>query len=147
MAKGNVLLRKAFVEMQKESPDLGVAFNLLEQSANKGNAEALYAIGTWYLYGTFVKKNPSLAVEYFMSSVEGNHSNAYFDLGICYESGTGVKKNYKKVFDCYLNAALLGNNQAIYEVGRCYYYGIGIPRNERIAGIWLRQAKEKGVID
>ncbi|MFY0254335.1 tetratricopeptide repeat protein [Chitinophaga sp. 30R24] len=119
----------------------------MKQSANKGNAEALYAIGTWYLHGTFVEKNPFLAVEYFLISIEGNYSNAYFDLAVCYENGDGVKKSFKKAFECYLNAALLGDKQAIYEVGRCYYYGIGISKNEGIANIWLRQAKEKGITD
>ncbi|MFB6454382.1 tetratricopeptide repeat protein [Chitinophaga sp. Hz27] len=147
MAKGKALLQKAFVEMQKEHPDLEIAFNFLKQSANKGNAEALYAIGTWYLHGTFVEKNPFLAVEYFLSSIEGNYSSAYFDLAICYENGEGVKKNYRKAFECYLNAALLGDNQALYEVGRCYYYGIGISKNEGVANIWLKQAKEKGITD
>lgn len=145
MPKGDVLLRKAFVEMQKEFPDLTIAFKLLEQSANQGNAEALYAIGTWYLHGTFVEKSSFLAVEYFLKSIEGNYSNAYFDLAVCYETGEGVKENSIKAFECYLNAALLGDKQAIYEVGRCYYYGIGILKNERVANIWLRQAREKGI--
>lgn len=147
MAKGNALLRKAFVEMQKKYPDLQIVFNLLKQSANKGNAEALYAVGTWYLYGTFVEKDPFLAVEYFLSSIEGNYSNAYFDLSVCYENGDGVKKSFKKAFECYLNAALLGDKQAVYEVGRCYYYGIGISKNVGVANIWLRQAREKGIMD
>lgn len=133
--------------MQKESPDLQSAFDFLRQSANMGNAEANYAIGTWYLHGTFVKKNPFLAVEHFLSAIDGNYSSAYFDLAICYETGNGARKNYKKAFECYLNAALTGDKQAIYEVGRCYYYGIGIPKNERIAEVWIRQAKEKGIAD
>lgn len=147
MAKGNVLLRKAFVEMQKEHPDLQIAFNLLKQSADKGNAEALYAIGTWYLHGTFVEKNSFLAVEYFLRSIEGNYSSAYFDLAICFENGDGVRKSFKKAFECYLNAALLGDIQAVYEVGRCYYYGIGISKDEGIANIWLKQAREKGITE
>ncbi|HEY8956611.1 tetratricopeptide repeat protein [Chitinophaga sp.] len=145
MAKGNILLRKAFNEMQKKSPDLQISFDFLQQSASLGNAGARYALGTWYLHGTYVKKNPALAVEYFLNSIEDNYSSAYFDLAVCYENGSGVRKNYKRAFECYLNAALTGDQQAIYEVGRCYYYGIGTPKNERIANIWITQAREKGI--
>jgi len=147
MTKGIVSLRKAFAEMQREQPNLQIVFNLLNQSADKGNAEAKYAIGTWYLHGRFEEKNPFLAVEYFLNSIAGNNSNAYFDLAVCYENGEGVKKSLKKAFECYLNAALLGDSQAIYEVGRCYHYGIGISKNEGIANIWLKQAEEKGITD
>lgn len=145
MPKGNVLLKKALVEMEKEKPDLKVAFGFLERAAKTGNPEALYAIGTWYLFGRFVKKKPSEAVQYFLKSIEGNNSNAYYDLGVCYEKGVGIEKSHKSAFECYLNAALLGDKQSLYEVGRCYYYGIGVSKSIRIGEIWLKHAKRNGI--
>lgn len=147
MAKGDILLRKALTEMESDKPDLKKAFELLEKSAIENNYEALYAIGTWYIHGRFVKKNAFLAVDYFLKSVEGNNSSAYYDLAVCYEKGVGIKKNYKKGFECYLNAALLGNQQSLYEVGRCYYYGIGVSKNINIGRIWLKQAEANGIIN
>ncbi len=145
MAKGDITLKKALAEMEKEKPDLKVAFDFLERSAREKNPEALYAIGTWYLFGRFVKKNPSEAVQYFLKSITGNNSNAYYDLGVCYEKGVGIKKNLKSAFECYLNAALLGDKQSLYHVGRCYYYGIGIPKNISIGNIWLKHAELNGI--
>ncbi len=145
MGKGDIILRKALAEMEKETPDLKVAFDFLERSAKKNNPEALYAIGTWYLFGRFVKKNPSEAVRYFLKSIEGNNSSAYYDLAVCYEEGVGVKKSYKSALECYLNAALLGDKQSLYEIGRCYYYGIGTPQNINIANIWLKHAELNGI--
>jgi len=145
MAKGSNLLKQALVEMEKEKPDLKIAFGLLERSAKRKNPEALYAIGTWYLFGRFVKKNPSEAVHYFLKSIEGNNSSAYYDLAVCYEEGVGVKKNYRAAFESYLNAALLGDKQSLYEVGRCYYYGVGISKNISIANIWLKHAEINGI--
>jgi uncharacterized protein len=78
MAKGEINLKKALHEMEKQSPDLKKAFEFLERSAIENNYEALYAIGSWYLTGRLVKKNPFLAVEYFLRSIEGNNSNAFF---------------------------------------------------------------------
>ena len=145
MAKGYLLLKQASAEMAKEKPDLKVAFNFLQRAASQKNAEALYALGTWYLFGTFVKKAPSEAVKYFLQAIEGNNSNAFYDLAVCYEEGVGIKKNKKAAFDCYLNAALLGDKQSLYEVGRCYYYGIGISKNLDLAEIWLKHAELNGI--
>jgi uncharacterized protein len=147
MKKEDILLNQALAEMEKKKPDLKKAFELLKQSAAQNNYEALYAIGTWYLHGKFVKKNAFLAIEYFLKSVEGNNSSAYYDLAICYENGEGVKKNNKKAFECYLNAALSGDKQSLYEIGRCYYHGIGVIKNKTIGLIWLKQAEINGIIN
>jgi len=145
MANGDLILKQALTEMEKEKPDLKVAFDLLQRSAKQKNFEALYAIGTWHLFGRFVKKDPSEAVKYFLQAIEGNNSNAYYDLGVCYEEGVGIRKNKKAAFECYLNAALLGDKQSLYEVGRCYYYGIGTPKSVHIAEIWLKHAELNGI--
>ena len=145
MGKGDIILRKALAEMEKETPDLKVAFDLLQTAAHQKNCEALYAIGTWYLFGRFVKKDPSEAVKYFLQAIEGNNSSAYYDLAVCYEEGVGIRKNKKAAFECYLNAALLGDKQSLYQVGRCYYYGIGVSKNMSIADIWLRHAEINGI--
>jgi uncharacterized protein len=49
MAKGERMLKKALVEMEKDKPDLKIAFDFLNKSAKAQNSEALYALGTWYL--------------------------------------------------------------------------------------------------
>ena len=144
MGKQN-LMSEFLTEMQKEKPDLKVAFDLLQTAAHQKDSEALYAIGTWYLFGRFVKKDPSEAVKYFLQAIEGNWSDADYDLAVCYEKGVGIRKNKKAAFECYLNAALLGDKQSLYQVGRCYYYGIGVSKNMSIADIWLRHAEINGI--
>jgi TPR repeat protein len=139
------LMSEFLAEMQKEKPDLKVAFDLLQTAARENNSVALYAIGTWYLFGRYVKKNPSEAVKYFLQAIEGNNSDAYYDLAVCYEKGVGIKKNKKAAFECYLNAALLGDKQSLYAVGRCYFYGIGAPKNMHIGEIWLKHAELNGI--
>ncbi|MBS1668372.1 MAG: sel1 repeat family protein [Bacteroidetes bacterium] len=145
MGNGGILLKKALAEMEKEEPNMKIAFEFLSASAKAQNPEALYALGTWYLHGRFVKKKPVEAVRYFLKSIEGNNSSAYYDLAVCYEKGIGIKKNYRAAFKCYINAALSGDKQALYEVGRCYYYGIGTPKNIDISTIWLKHAELNGV--
>lgn len=145
MPVGDLIVKKALSEAKKKKADLRQVYQLLERAAFKGNAEALYAIGTWYLHGKYLKKNASIAVQYFLKSIEKNHPSAFYDLAVCFEKGVGVKKNKAKAFENYLNAALLGDRQSLYEVGRCYYYGIGVSKNLTIANIWLKIAKLQGI--
>jgi len=146
MVKGKNLLKKAEIELKKQNPELKAVFSFLMDAANLDNHEAMYAIGTWYLHGKYVKRDSTLAVEYFLKSVKGNNSNAYYDLAICLEKGVGTKKNKRKAFECYLNAALFGDKQSLYEVGRCYYHGIGISKNKEVGAIWLKRAKADGIV-
>jgi uncharacterized protein len=145
MGKGDNILKKALAEMEKGKPNLRIAFDFLNESAKAQNPEALYALGTWYLHGRFVKRKPAEAVHYFLQSIEGNNSSAYYDLAVCYEKGIGIKKNHKAAFECYLNAALLGDKQALFEIGRCYYYGVGVSKNISTSKIWLKHAELNGI--
>lgn len=145
MSRRNAMVAKAYREMNKAKPDLEKSFSWLVKASEKNDPEALYAVGTWYLHGRFVRKNSKLAVQYFQKAINGNNREAYYDLGICYERGVGISKNKQEAFKCYLHAALLGDKQAIYEVGRCYYYGIGVAKNIELAEIWIENAKLHGI--
>ena len=106
---------------------------------------AIYALGTWYLFGKFVEKDLGKAFESFLKASNDNHPEACFDLAKCYEEGIGVNKNLNNAFESYLKAALLGDKQALYEVGRCYYYGIGVKKDARLATLWLDIASYNGI--
>lgn len=145
MSTGETLVKRALAEMDKEHPDLAKTFSFLERAAAFENPEALYAIGTWYVFGKYVKQDIVKGVSYFKRSARYGYVMAYADLGIAYESGKGTRKNLKKTFECYLSGALEGNDQCYYEVGRCFYYGIGIKQDRTIARIWLNHAEKKGI--
>ncbi|KYP14345.1 tetratricopeptide repeat protein [Flavihumibacter sp. CACIAM 22H1] len=141
-AKAEKYLRMAHSEMERNDADLKKVFNILNKSADLGNPEAIYALGTWYLHGRFVNKNTREAVRYLKLSAKLDYPDALFDLAICYELGEGIARNTGKAVECYLKAALLGEINSLYELGRCYYYGIGIEKNTRIAKIWLQRASQ-----
>lgn len=106
---------------------------------------AIYALGTWFLFGKFVEKDENKAFELFLKASEENHREDCFDLAKCYEEGIGVNKSLNNAFESYLRAALLGDKQSLYEVGRCYYYGIGIKKDEKLADLWLDIAAYNGI--
>lgn len=114
------------------------AFRLLERSAGLGNAEAIYAIGTWHLFGTHVRKNFRKAAEYLQRASDLGHAAASFDLAVSYEKGKGVDRDKGHAFRLYMKAALLGDRQAKYEVGRCFYWGIGTTKDRQAAEVWYK---------
>jgi TPR repeat protein len=109
------------------------AFALLEEADKHNDPVASYALGTWYLHGTYVAKNFQKAVDYLNKAAKGEVKEAFFDLAVCYEKGIGVRKNLRKAFENYLAASQLGDKEALYEVVRCFYYGIGVEENRSLS--------------
>lgn len=115
---------------------------MLKKADELGNAEAAYAVGTWYLFGKHVRKNYRTAVEYLQRATERGWANAAFDLAVCHEKGAGVPKDKAEAFSLYMKAARMGNQQAAYEVGRCFYWVIGTTKNISAAGVWFEGSDE-----
>ena len=143
--KGDRLYKAALKEAANENANLEYVYGLLDKAKQKNNTMAIYALGTWYLFGKFVEKDLNKAFELFLKASDNNHPEACFDLAKCYEEGAGVAKNLNHAFESYVKAALLGDKQALYEVGRCYYYGIGIKKDEKLATLWLNIASYNGI--
>ncbi|HRO39007.1 MAG TPA: tetratricopeptide repeat protein [Flavobacteriales bacterium] len=122
----------------------GAAFELLSKAADAGNAEAIYAIGTWYLFGTHVRKNFRQAAGMLQRAADLGHASANFDLAVSYEKGKGVERDRSKAFSLYMKAALLGDEQATFEVGRCFHWGIGTLRDRQAAEVWFKAFKRFG---
>lgn len=145
--KGDRKYNEALKMATEDDTDLERVFNLLNQSRNLGNAKATYALGTWYLFGKFVKKDTKKAIEFFKYAADKQVSEACYDLALSYEKGVGTIKNLRLAFQYYVKAALLNDTQSLYEVGRCYFYGIGVEKDKVLSSIWLETAKYYGVTD
>ena len=141
-SKDQTAYDQALREMKKMRPDVAIAKGLLERARMKGDLRASYALGTWYLHGTGVRRNISKAVALLREGARGGVPSASFDLAVCFEQGVGVSINPRSAFRCFLEAALRGDTGALYEVGRCLYYGIGVVRDTRVAWIWLDRSRE-----
>ena len=135
----------ALKEASKKNANNKKVFALLNQSLDKRDPRAAYALGTWYLYGKHVEKNIRKGIKLIRQAAEKNVPDALYDLAVSYETGDCLPKNKKLAAEYYLRAALYGEKQSIYEVGRCYYYGIGVPKDRRLAKVWFDRAKELGV--
>lgn len=135
------LVREAEILARKK--DYPSAYKLLNRADAKGVAEASYALGTWHLYGRFVKKDFPAAVQYLSKAAKQGNADALFNLAVCYERGEGVKKDLKKAHDFYLLAFVYGDRAAAYEIGRMLYYGLGIEKDQELAESFIAVSKQK----
>lgn len=145
MSKGDSAYRKALAEMRQGDPDVEKARALLEEAVHLGNANAAYALGTWYLHGTYVMKNLKKAIELIESAANADVPDACYDLAVSYEKGVGVEKNLERAFDLYVKAMLNGEKQSIYEVGRYFFHGIGVAKDERVGLLFVNFARERKI--
>lgn len=120
---------KQAMELENSGGEPTKILELLGEAASQGDAEAQYALGTFYLHGKYVAPNAQKTLDFLRDAANQMHTGALFDLGVALETGEIVKRNKKEAFRCYLNAMVFGDRQAIYEVARCFYYGIGTNKN------------------
>jgi len=133
------LVDRALREMQKTPPNAEAASKLLHAAAEKGDPQAMYALATWYLHGTYFSKDVRQGFRLLMRSAASSVPEANFDLAVCYETGKGAQKNETLAFHSYLRAALLKDEDALFEVGRCLHYGIGIKKDRSRSKLLIDQ--------
>src|SRR4051794_33307131 len=88
--------------------------DLLQNAADYGDARAVYALATWYLFGRGVRKNHSTATTLLEKAADQKLPAAEYDLAVCYETGRGLTKDTGAAFRYYLRSAKHGdvNGQA-----------------------------------
>ena len=88
---------------QYSNPKKGI--KLLKEAAKRREPFAMTELGICYLSGSFVKKDPKKAFEYFQKSAQEDPKACYM-LGECYEKGAGVEKDVFEALVWYRRTAL-----------------------------------------
>ena len=117
--KANVGTTNNSVEEQFErgrtyynSGKYSMAFQELENAAQKGYAPAQYYLGVMYEYGKGMKINNFMAKYWYEKAAYQNHAMAQQNLGIMYEEGRGVANNKAEALKWYRKAAEQGIGEA-----------------------------------
>ena len=120
------------------------AIPLIQESAEKGYADAQCHLGYCYENGQGISKDEQKAVEWYKKAAEQGNPYAQYNLGNCYEYGQGVSKDEQKATEWYKKAAEQGNAEAQYNLGYSYDYGKGTLINKELAVFWYRKSAEQG---
>lgn len=134
---------RALREMQKPSPNGERAVGHLEAASRAGDVRADYALGTWYLHGSNVRRSVNKGFRMIAKAARAGIPEALFDLAVCCETGLGTRTSVRRAATLYVRAALLGDPEAPFEVGRMLYHGIGLARDRAQARVWLDFAERE----
>ena len=93
------------------------ALRLLRPLAEKGNAEAQYWLGVFYLHGRGVPQDHARAAEWYRKSAERGNADAQNDLGVLYSQGKGVHKDDIEAAKWFRRAADQGHAEAQQNLG------------------------------
>ncbi len=86
--------------------------------ADKGDAGAQSALGTFYFCGNGIKQDYDEAVTWFKKAAEQGYPIAEYNLGYCYYHGEGVEQDYAEAAKWWTKAAEQGDGASEGERGK-----------------------------
>jgi hypothetical protein len=141
--------------------DVQRAFNILQQEAQAGDADAYYFLGRCYLGKGFVplefgfEENEELGKEYFNKSIEMGSAVGMFAAqrlaGFTPRNGSGICAPYhtkREVWDAVYTLALDGEVFCQYLIGNAFYFGDVVdmldvkPLNNAVVMVFMYKAME-----
>ena len=125
--------------------DFSDAVKIWRPLADKGDAQAQYAMGLLARRGLGVPRDPVAAAEWWRKAANQGHTTAQFNLGVLYEGGEGVRKSYDEAFKWYRlrpRSAAIPTPSSISDL--FYAAGRGTKRDLTAAVEWYRKAAEQG---
>ena len=114
-----------------------MAGHWFEESAKKGNVDAMSKLGTMYLNN----RNYSEAIKLFKKASSKGDIASIYSLGLYYQF---IEKDNEQAFKYYKKAAEKGFGKAMAKLAWCYYYNQGVlDRNHcKLSLEWGRKAAE-----
>lgn len=109
-------------------------------SAELGDANAMFKLGEIYSYGEGVTEDANIAMEWFLKAAQVGNAEAMYKLGDMYYFGKGVTEDTNEAIIWYTKAANAGHSESMYELGDTYHYGWGVKENPNKAEEWYSKA-------
>jgi TPR repeat protein len=113
-------------------------------AAEKGHADAQFALAQAYATGRGVMQDQEEAVFWLNRAAKQNHAPSLIELARLHEEGAGVRRNQAWATELIRRAAAAGNPAGQYLYSNRLEVGAGVAQNKRAAWAWLRRAAENG---
>lgn len=142
----NMAMAKASIDAGSLHYNPAKAFGLFKGEAEKGNAQAMNAIGLQYSKGLGTEADLSQAIIWYEKAGQAGYSNAWNNLGYIHKEGLGIKQDFIKAFSYFVRGASMDNRQSIYMTGYMYYKGLGSIQDYTKAVEHFRKASKLGSV-
>jgi uncharacterized protein len=117
------------------------AFELNQMAASEGHADAVLAMGWFYLNGTGVKKDIERAQMWYRKSAKRGDPRAMFSLGqMAYTS-----RDWSEARLWFQRAIDNGHKRSLFWLGKLYWKGAGVAKDQRQARQLFHQAASQKV--
>lgn len=116
----------------------------LEQQAQKGDAQAQYALGNAYEFGEGERQDLTKAVEWYRKAAAQGHPDAEFNIGNMYLLGQGIAPDEAKAAEWLRKAADHGVVDAQFLLATLHGSGRGVAQDWSEAARWFRAAADAG---
>jgi hypothetical protein len=124
--------------------DYSTEIRLLKPWAERGNADAEFALGIMYSEGNGVTRDGTEATRWLSAAANQGYVSAQDVLGGMFREGILVPKNDKAALRWTMAAATQDDASAQFSLGAMYMAGIGVPENRLLAYIWFNIAGANG---
>lgn len=117
---------------------------LYRHLSSKGDAWAMFRLGTSYAKGIGVRQNDNEALNWFQQAANRDYPEAYMALGMMYSDGMAFAPDYRIAFNWFSKSAELNDAEAQFQLGGMYRKGLGVEKSPKQAVEWYRKAAEQG---
>lgn len=118
--------------------------DLYRYLSSKGDAWAMYRLGSSYAKGIGVRQNDNEALKWLQQAADRDYPDAYMALGMMYSDGMAFAPDYRIAFNWFAKSAELNNAEAQFQLGGLYRKGMGVEKSPKQAVEWYRKAAEQG---
>jgi hypothetical protein len=140
---GVAVIGGAVITWQVHERRLAEAARVCRASAERGDAEAQFRLGSIYSHGQGVTKDYSEALSWYRKSADQGNAEAEYCIGSLYFYGHGVQQDFAEAHRWAQKAADQNFATAQFALGIDYYHGYGVPQSNEEAARWYRKAADQ----
>ena len=117
------------------------------EAAERGDAEAQFALGRCYEEGRGVAQDFAEAFAWYEKAANQRHAGAQHMMGTCYAYGIRVSPDYRQAIAWFERAAEQGHANAQYLLGVSFTHGLAGVQDDAVAAEWYLRAAEAGDLE
>lgn len=132
---------------KEETLNPGEAFSQATANAEKGDARAMLALGSFYEQGVGTPRNYTKALYWYQKAADAGLAEGWYNVGVAYEIGMGNAGDMKKAVSAFRKAADMSQARALRKLAALYFEGESVSRDYGKAVEYLAAAAAKGDTD
>ena len=141
--QGDSSMEKWYRNRRAQAAKPNTAIEVIQASAQQGDADAQYELGSIYQSGAGVTRNAAQAEQWLSKAAEQGHAKAQYALAMLYR-GSDAPEALQRSITWQQKAAQSGYAEAQYGLGLLYANGQYVEQDPAQAQIWFQKAASQG---